>query len=570
MQMKKLAKKRFCRPVALILVLLFLLAIPGANRMLWSDAAATGDPVPYLRIGLRYGNSTVQSADLLNDQGCGFDFGYFDGNRQFVSLAGTDAASISIMRDFTMHRNETKHQYESGVGGNIVVGCWHILLDTCVTLPDAQKLAAGYDDGFTALMQGDWCALAGSYTSEADAKAALRERGIDGTVVSGSTRCVTVVETNTGRILFEFDESSRSLAVMPRSTGGKSAVTWFSGKRYYGAFQFSRRDGLDLTVVNFVNMDDYIACVVRAEMVNVWPLEALKAQAVAARSYAAAYLNHHEAKYGFDLCWTTECQSYKGLEPDMDNCERAARETSGIYMTYQNEYVKAFYFACDGGATEDSENVFNEKLDYLRGKKDIYEGNVKTLWDHWTEHYTASEITALLNEGGHPCATIVGITPKYTALGNIASLTFTDINGRDWPISRHEAASILTGNGKHIYSQRFTITSEENPQSADFRVNYTGNRLDTASPVYAMGSNGERQVIDLDSGVTVITGTGIEQVNGMQSQGGEMIRGTRFCITGSGCGHNVGMSQYGAMAMASLGYTYQEILNYYYTGVTIG
>lgn len=281
MRMKKLAKKRGFRSTALLLALLMLFAVPGADRCLLPDAAAAGDPVPYLRVGLRYGSTVTASANLLNHRGSGYDIGYFDDSRYFVSLMKTDLTGISVLKDWTMHWAKSSEQYETGANGDIVVGSWHILLDVCNTLPSAQKLASGYADGFVAMMQGEWCACAGSYISKADAEEAIWERGIDGTAMTGSNRCVTVVDTNTGRILFEFDENDRSLGIMPCASGGEPAVTWFSGYRYYGGFQFFRADGNDMTVVNFVNMDDYTACVVDAELGSGWPMEALKAQAVA-------------------------------------------------------------------------------------------------------------------------------------------------------------------------------------------------------------------------------------------------------------------------------------------------
>lgn len=576
MQMKKSAKKRIFRPVALLLALLLLFAVPVADRLL-PDAAAVGDPVPYLRIGLKYGGDAVADADLHNETGSGFDFGYFDDSRNFVALTGTEVSAISILNDWTMHREPSWQRYAAGSGGDITVGCWHILLDTFATLSDAQALASEYADGFISLTQDNWCVCVGSYTSRADAEAAITERGITGTAMSGSDRCVTVVETNSGRILFEFDESSRRLGIMPRASGGKAAVTSFNNHRYYGGFQFFRASGGNMTVVNFVSMDDYTACVIRAEVGNGWPMEALKAQAVAVRSYAAAYLNHHEKKYGFDMCGTSECQQYIGLASVMENCEAAARETSGIYMTYQGEIIKAFYFSCDGGATESCENVFNEKLDYLRGKSDIYESSVKTGWENWAYTYSAAEITDILNRKGYYCATIVGITPKYTEQGNIYSLTFTDQNGKEITVSRSEAGSVLCSDTyrKYTRSQRFTVSStgasrSANFQSADFYVNSTGTRLDTSSTVYAMGSDGVKQALNLTGGVSLMTGNGMVQVEAVENPDSDMIRGTEFLISGSGYGHNVGMSQYGAKAMAELGYTYKEILNFYYTGVQIG
>ena len=89
--------------------------------------------------------------------------------------------------------------------------------------------------------------------------------------------------------------------------------TWFKGYRYYGGFRYERIGGGDLTVVNILDLETYIKGVVPYEMSSSWPLEALKVQAVCARSYA--YINIHSGKhtsYHFDVCNTTDCQAYYG------------------------------------------------------------------------------------------------------------------------------------------------------------------------------------------------------------------------------------------------------------------
>ena len=197
-----------------------------------------------------------------------------------------------------------------------------------------------------------------------------------------SDRCVTVVATGTVHILFQFDcGEKRSLGVMPMAEEGEKPTTWFKGYRYYGGFQYQRIDGKDLNVVNFLSMDDYIKGVIPYEMNAAWPLEALKAQATAARTYTAAHLNHHSSS-GFDLCCEVDCQTYRGVNASDEVSDRAVDETSGVYMTYEGEYVNAFYFSSDGGATEDCENVFGAKLPYLKGKADPYEAYVDTGHDN--------------------------------------------------------------------------------------------------------------------------------------------------------------------------------------------
>ena len=105
----------------------------------------------------------------------------------------------------------------------------------------------------------------------------------------------------------------RRTGVQPRHQPGleegEETATWFKGYRYYGGFQY-RRSGGDLTVINIVDVEDYVKGVLPYEMNNAWPLEALKAQAVCARTYAAAISSSH-ASAGFDVCNNTHCQMYQ-------------------------------------------------------------------------------------------------------------------------------------------------------------------------------------------------------------------------------------------------------------------
>ena len=120
--------------------------------------------------------------------------------------------------------------------------------------------------------------------------------------------------TGSTQILFQFDGgSARALGIMPDVTGAGTVRTWFKGYRYYGGFRYERINGGNLTVVNIVDMETYIKGVVPYEMSNSWPLEALKAQAICARSYAYNNIlqNKHKS-YHFDVCNTTDCPVYCG------------------------------------------------------------------------------------------------------------------------------------------------------------------------------------------------------------------------------------------------------------------
>ena len=191
-----------------------------------------------------------------------------------------------------------------------------------------------------------------------------------GTAVAPTGTGITITVTTTDTVLFEFDCSgAKALGIMPCSVDGRSPLTWFKGYRWYGGFEYRRSTGGNINVINVVDMDDYVKGVLPYEMNPQWPLEALKAQAVCARTYAAQQTKHYKS-YKFDVCNTTDCQVYYGANKASDLTDRAAEETSGIIAVYQGRPAELYYYSSNGGASESSENVWTAALPYLRGKED--------------------------------------------------------------------------------------------------------------------------------------------------------------------------------------------------------
>ncbi len=550
-----------------VVIITFFLTLFCSEPVLGAD-----DPVNMVRVGLYWGNSALEAANLQNAVGSGFQFGYFDDNRCFVPVGSTEKTAITMLKDWNMYLVGGKYQTGSASGAE-VVGCYHIRLSEVYSdYASAKAASAAYDDGFPAYHEDQWYVCVGSYTGQSAAASDRQARGLSGSAMTCSNRCVTVVETGTTHILFQFDcGERRSLAVMPLAAEGEKATTWFKGYRYYGGFQYQRIDGGDLNVINFVTMDDYIKGVIPYEMNAEWPMEALKAQAVAARTYTAAHLNHHSSS-GFDLCCDVDCQAYRGVNASDENSDRAVDETSGVYMTYEGEYVNAFYFSSDGGATEDCENVFNEPLPYLRGKQDPYEAYLDTGHDSWSFVYTAEEITAILRLKKYNCGQIVSVTPTYTSMGNIYSLKFTDINGVNWVFSRDRAGSVLYSQTyrKYTYSQRFTVTDADAPADEGSYYVAGGDEVSLIpEALYVVAGDGTVTPVSGTGNAVLRTADGMESVS-LRGYSGGTITASRYLVRGSGWGHNVGMSQYGAKAMAELGYSYVDILSFYYDGVEIG
>ena len=139
--------------------------------------------------------------------------------------------------------------------------------------------------------------------------------------------------------------NTNSVVARPDTSGYVSA----KGKWYRGKLKITNLNG-KLVVINDVELEDYIKGVVPSEMSPSWEFEALKAQAIAARSYALANLGK-QAKYGFDLKDNTEDQAYGGASSETNRTNRAVEETNGLVLTYDMKIIPAYYSASAGGMT---------------------------------------------------------------------------------------------------------------------------------------------------------------------------------------------------------------------------
>ena len=120
-----------------------------------------------------------------------------------------------------------------------------------------------------------------------------------------------------------------------------------------------------LTVVNFLPLEEYLLGVVPSEMPSKWNLEAHKAQAIAARSYALANLNKR-GSHGYDLKDTPADQAYGGASSETPRTTKAVLSTRGEVLTYDNKIIPAYYHASSGGKTQDAGNVWHHDLPYIQ------------------------------------------------------------------------------------------------------------------------------------------------------------------------------------------------------------
>jgi stage II sporulation protein D len=178
-----------------------------------------------------------------------------------------------------------------------------------------------------------------------------------------------VASSGAGRIF------SSSAPVAFASDDEKNAPVRFNDHPYRGRIEVFTNLRGNLTVVNELGLEDYVKGVVANELSpGGYPaIEALKAQAIAARTYALKNRGQFMSQ-GYDILPTTRSQVYRGLTSENPLSTRAVDETRGLIATYQGEPINALYTSTCGGRTEDSENIFNEAIPYLRGRECAAEG----------------------------------------------------------------------------------------------------------------------------------------------------------------------------------------------------
>ena len=181
--------------------------------------------------------------------------------------------------------------------------------------------------------------------------------------------------------------------------------------RHYRGGLSVRADGDTLTIVNNVGMEDYLYGVVTKESVPSWPLEALKAQAIASRTYALYQIQHRRDR-AYDMVDDEGSQVYGGVEGESTPGHRAVDETRGIVLAYRDRPIYAMFTANTGWHTGDPKFVFDQALPYLNAVPDPYSPGEQL--GRWTRTYSAADIQRALAEIGVRLGPVQAIRPLVT------------------------------------------------------------------------------------------------------------------------------------------------------------
>lgn len=587
---------------------------------LWISVPTLGQTFTDIRVGLFFGDTELTSANLANENGSGYRFGYYENKTDFVELGQTTQTSITMVIGTNVYLTGTSFSTTSSTSTASLLGCYHVLHSNGYSsYAQANNVAVGIPSGFVAWINGEFQVRSGAFANENDALAHASSVGGDGSVVGTSGYSINIVKYGTTELIFQFDGgSTKGLGVVPDLSGHADPQTWFQNMKYRGGFHYQRVTRGNLTVSNILPLETYVKGVIPYEMSPSWPVEALKTQAVCARTYGATQILrvNHSAE-NFDLCNSAHCQVYRGLggpatANPSTNSDTAVEETANMFLFHGNSLAGTYYSSSHGGASEAVSNVWRSsnqsEYPYLSGVLDPYEhlaNNVNSR-SSWTVTFTKSELTSMLQSKGLGVDTDLDyLISNYSPTGNVMSLVVHWTNGKTSTIYPTELRYTSWFNLPSIHfaiNRSLPEVTNFNGESVTTNTSPSGYVVNSTTILnsltdlftrsiwgtQALPSNpyiidGTGSIIELTPNVAGTDGStpggsssGSQHTEGDVSYTLEVLSGSLkssgdiFEFNGSGWGHNIGMSQFGAYAMAlHMGYSYDYILEFYFPGTEV-
>ena len=198
-----------------------------------------------------------------------------------------------------------------------------------------------------------------------------------------------------------------------------------------------------LNVINIIGIEEYLYGVLKKEISPQWPAEALKAQAVAARTFAIFNMNKYIDK-GYNICASTNSQAYGGVNHEDPLTNKAVDETRGVIMVYKGKPINAVYHSDSGGYTEDSENVWGSFLPYLRSVESKFEEKVSPPHHTWSYSINEKDLTKKLQEQGYTVNSVISIEPvNKSETSRISELDFITDNNEVINLKTNDFRSLI-------------------------------------------------------------------------------------------------------------------------------
>lgn len=395
------------------------------------------------------------------------------------------------------------------------------------------------------------------------------------------------------------------LWIVPLPAPGRSALVMVEGQLYRGRLQVRAGGDGRLLVINQLPLERYLPSVVGSEMPAAWPQAALRAQAVAARTYAISQL---KPKALFDLKATVDSQVYRGVASETDSTRSAVASTRSQVLMQGNVPINAVFHSSSGGNTENSGEVWSRQLPYLVSVPDFDQRSPMRQWQQRIEpdqlrrvfRETAGvsriDVLAVSRTGRIRRARVIGpagslelsgaelrqrlglrsTLVKAFRLEPVAGTTsITPAAGAGAIAEALLALQSAAGAGRSPGAQPVAVAAKAGPMAAPAALPLTELLQDSASgaTIGLLPSSPAASMAAAAGGAPVAGGSAAarpvapDRFTSLAADSPQPA--LELVVDGRGFGHGVGMSQWGAYAMALQGRSYEQILRHYYRGVDL-
>ena len=381
------------------------------------------------------------------------------------------------------------------------------------------------------------------------------------------------LKTENNRTIIFFDKNKEKFydlenqqKLQIKSTDGRGI--WVGKKRYSGKLNLFILDS-EILLVNVLGIEKYLSSVVGSEMPAKWPLEALKAQAIASRTYALK----QKGNSLYDIDSTNKNQVYSGLEARTYKTARAVTSTRSLVLTYKNKLINSLFHSSSAGMTENSENVWGNKYPYLSSVEDFDQTNPKLRWE---KRFSNEQLQKLFPRiGGIRQIQILNITNT----GRVKNVKIFGDYGSD-QISGVDIRKRMNLRSTFVRF-KFIEDSETKSNKLNPELIYT-NKLENEPLIYAVKEGDSLIDIANTYNVNVLEIISLNNIKDPSLINIDQrlliprhivdktsLEDKILVVLGNGSGHGVGMSQWGARYMASKGQKAESILKHFYKGVRI-
>ena len=646
---------RFWARVMVVLLALSMLAGTFYYLIVFTSAsvvtaADTDESNPTMRIAVIYDDNVKDDAMVTAENGFSLGVLSSDG-RTYTEKWESDATLLHIARHGNLAYSSNRYVRTTDAS-QAKVGGYHIRIVSSeatfaadyaaiVATLSSYHVFAAWFDGVPSVMIGQYTTKSAAETAKTQVLSTLASSSLTASqkaaaqaavITEPTTNAVCAIDPAAHHIEVLLVQSSGTLRFAAKARQGDSSTTTYI-KLYHNTLYRSYDDVLEFSpyvtenydgvkAVSVIAMETYITGVIASEISTSWPMETLKAFAIAVRCYTHTHSSSHSSSYDADLCNTSHCQVFNGIGHTNDRVRRAVSETHGIVAVYNGKICQSYYSSSTGGCTANVSDIWGSNqasYPYLTA--------VATPWERYasygrgtiTTYVTGEQLYQRLEAKGYTALTGAVTDVKITAFGAnssyVYSIKFTDAAGNSVEVK--QGNKVLSLLGVYLYSDNFVVckagetvtrtnftklgfnaegvgepqgiviqghpTVETISGSQTFDV-LTADGIVTMTPSNAETVMTADGLVELAMGELLDTGyfptiTGvygdllpdllnIESVAVTETIETEAAENT-FVFIGRGWGHGVGMSQYGIYDLGNLGYDYETIFKAYYTGVTL-